>query len=107
MTESEAQWFRDFVERHSWRFARTMPHMPHWYVTREVVANDADFERAVILIREHGERRPFGSRKYTYLDVDGYSYWTMGAPVERTGQAANWLVSVAPSRTRGSRTHTS
>ena len=36
-------------------------------------------------IREHGYRARFGRNTYTYFEPgDGYRYWTMGWPVEKT-----------------------
>ena len=37
-----------------------------------------------MFIREHGYRERFQGRWYTKYDVDGWSYWTMGAPIENT-----------------------
>ena len=62
-----------------------MPHAPHEYTVRAWdPGGQANFEEAVRLIRQHGEVRTFGGRGYVYLDVDGWSYWTMGAPVGET-----------------------
>jgi hypothetical protein len=77
-----------FIEAHNWRFARTMPHIPHSYVVRAQCRSAAEFERFVMHIRRHGYRQKFAGRTYTYLDVeiDGVSrmYWTMGAPLADT-----------------------
>jgi hypothetical protein len=50
---------RGFVARAPWRFAKTMSHIPHEYTVR-------------------------GQTTYTYLNIDGQRYWTMGAPLEAT-----------------------
>jgi hypothetical protein len=44
----------------------------------------ARFEWFVVFIRERGEQRRWGPYNHHYFDVDGWSYWTMGAPVDET-----------------------
>jgi hypothetical protein len=73
----------EFIARAPWRFAKTMPHMPHEYTVRGETA-DEEFEWFVRFIRGHGYRAEFGGRCYTYLELDGWKYWTMGAPVGAT-----------------------
>jgi hypothetical protein len=81
MTEHD---FQAFVLEHKWTFAKTMPHMPHFWLARKDVP-DADFVAAVEWIRAKGEKRPWGRRPpLTYLDHDGWTYWTMGNPVPVT-----------------------
>lgn len=60
-----------------------MSQMPHEYTVRGETA-DKEFDWFVLYIREHGYRAKYGSRNYTYLEVDGWRYWTMGAPLEAT-----------------------
>ena len=76
--------FREFVAAQAWTFAKTMPHIPHYWLARKDV-DGAAFEAAVRCIRTHGEPRPWGKRPpLTYLDCDGWTYWTMGAPIGET-----------------------
>jgi hypothetical protein len=35
-------------------------------------------------IRKNGYVEEFTGWKYTYFDIGGYQYWTMGAPLEET-----------------------
>ena len=74
---------RAFIAKAPWTFAKTMPDNPHDYTVRGQTP-DGEFEQVVLLIREHGYKRPLGRTTYTYLDVDGWRYWTMGAPLEQT-----------------------
>ena len=67
-----------------WRFAGSMPSMPHHYTLRARWGEDAAFAWAVECIRRHGYQRKFRGRAYTYLDANGHSYWTMGSPVPET-----------------------
>jgi len=66
---------REFINQHEWTFAKTMPWCPHWYVVRRNVDNDK-FVGFVKLIRAEGEIRPWSRYRHTYLDIDGYQYWT-------------------------------
>jgi integrase len=77
-----------FIEGHEWRFAHSMPEMPHSYVVKEKCRNGPEFERFVMHIRRHGYRARFGRAWYTYLDwpVEGvlHQFWTMGEPLSET-----------------------
>ena len=82
---------RVFIASETWIFARTMPHIPHFYIRRpeldERPAPD-DRDRAyswfVKAIRDHGTQRRWGPYNHHYLHLDGWKYWSMGAPVEVT-----------------------
>ena len=75
--------FRAFIAAAPWKFARTMPENPHEYTLPHASSADA-FEKAVLDIRECGVRRKFGGRDYVCYDMDGWRYWTMGAPLPET-----------------------
>jgi hypothetical protein len=78
----------DFIVKHRWRVARTMPEMPHAYVVKAQCRDAAEFERFVMHIRRHGYTQRFGKREFVYFDwpVDGaiHQFWTMGAPLSET-----------------------
>lgn len=69
---------REFINAHDWKFAKTMPKWPHWYVVRERCRNDDEFLAMVRLIRTWGYDDMFGKMKLRYIDFEGYKYWTMG-----------------------------
>lgn len=58
---------------------------PHEYIVRK---NNPELEKEFIyfveFIRENGYKKKYGRSTYTYLDIDGYKYWTMGAPIKIT-----------------------
>ena len=60
-----------------------MPQNPHWYTLRKENPQDG-FEGFVTFIRENGYREEFQGHWYVKFDLDGWSYWTMGAPLEET-----------------------
>ena len=66
-------------------FAKTMPDTPHFYtLRRDWIDNHISFDMAVDLIRTHGRVGRYGGREYTYWDANGFTYWTMGAPIAAT-----------------------
>lgn len=79
----DEEWLRGFIKGAQWVFAKTMPESPHWYTLRRTNVT-ADFERAVMDIRTHGYLRRYKGYDYTSYDLDGWYYWTMGAPIAET-----------------------
>jgi exonuclease III len=75
---------REFIRKSRWTLARIMPEIPHEYTLRKRATDEKLFERVVLHIQEGGYEGTFGSDTYTYLDIDGWKYWTMGAPLEDT-----------------------
>jgi hypothetical protein len=75
---------RAFVQQSTWTFAKTMPKTPHEYTRRKDAPDEALFERVVMHIRHRGYKGRFGKTTYTYFDIDGWQYWTMGSPLPAT-----------------------
>ena len=73
----------EFVNNEKWTYAKTMPEWPHEYIVRERV-DEQLFVETVLHIRKFGYEGKFYSRTIIYFDQDGFTYWTMGAPVEET-----------------------
>jgi hypothetical protein len=78
------QEIREFISLNTWAFAKTMPKTPHWYALRRKASDEKQFENFVMEIRRRGYAKRFGGREYKYLDVDGFTYWTMGSPLDQT-----------------------
>jgi len=74
----------EFIKTSKWHFAKSMPNIPHSYVRRRETADFEVYKNVVQYIRENGQPQKFYSRTYIYLELDGYKYWSMGAPVEDT-----------------------
>ena len=73
------------LESKSYRFAKTMPEIPHFYTLKREWDNLKEFEKAVSYIRENGQKELWqDGQHYTYLYVNGWKYWTMGSPVSET-----------------------
>lgn len=76
----------DFIQTSQWRFAKTMPEIPHEYVVRNWRPDkEPIFERFVMLIRKRGYDAKFFDTTYRYLEIASWKYWTMGDPVKETG----------------------
>ena len=72
-----------FINGATWRFAKTMPEWPHWYIVRKNV-DETSFLEFVRIIRKDGYKGKFYNREIVYYDLDEYTYWTMGAAIEET-----------------------
>ena len=75
---------REFVDRETWTYAKTVPEWPHEYLVRERVGDEDLFIKLIMHFRAEGYERTFYRMKITYYDEDGLTYWTMGAPAEET-----------------------
>ena len=76
---------RGMVDRCKWTFAKTMPFAPHEYIVRDRCSLTKDeFEYLVKMQRERGVKERWGKYNNSYLYIDDYKYWTMGAPLEET-----------------------
>ena len=82
---------RAYIAKVRWQFAKTMPQWPHEYTVREWRPDlEREFFEFVALIRRDGIVKPWppdvATPRYhhTYLELDGWEYWTMGAPIPET-----------------------
>lgn len=101
-TESDRKRAERYIESVRWQFAKTMPLTPHEYTLKKWKAELAgEFEWLVVEIREYGYQATFKGRRYVYLKVGAFAYWTMGAPVADTILINRAAVNVVPDKTRG------
>ncbi len=82
---------RSYIAKVTWQFAKTMPQWPHEYTVRQWRLDlEPEFFALVALIRREGIIKPWPPEaaqpryRHTYLELDGWDYWTMGAPVPET-----------------------
>ena len=82
---------RTYIAEVRWQFAKTMPRWPHEYTVREWRPDlEREFLEFVVLIHRDGVVKPWprdaATPRYrlTYLELDGWEYWSMGAPVPET-----------------------
>ena len=76
----DMQFMLEFISKHNWAFAKTMPQNPHYYVVRKNCV-DEEFVRFVQLIRKYGFRMKYGKSWYVCFRVNEWFYWTMGWPI--------------------------
>jgi hypothetical protein len=69
------------IDAHPWRFAKSMPQWPHWYTLRKQW-DDAEFTEVVTTMRAGGFTEYWHGRKFRAFNLNGYKYWTMGAPAD-------------------------
>ena len=77
------------LEGAAYRYAVRMPNIPHYYTVAETWADHKDgmseeLTWTVWEMRKHDVMRPFGNMEQHYLDVNGFSYWTMVPRDEET-----------------------
>ncbi len=80
---------REFIEKYrsKWRWAKTYEKFaPHEYLLlKDVEEKDRWFFPAFAkYILRNRYKKKFYSKTYTYIDIDGYKYWTMDYPLEKT-----------------------
>ena len=51
-----------------WKFAKTKPHIPHWYTLRDRSKRDEDFVALVKFIRTYGYDAHWGRFYHRYLE---------------------------------------
>lgn len=80
------------LDNANWQYAKTMPENPHWYTLRKKWANDQDFVKTVIYIREYGKIEMYRARGYICYRYNGYKYWTMGCPLHDCSKTGTILI---------------
>lgn len=95
MTNDDFLWLGEVLTTKKYTYAKTMPQHPHWYTLRKDWERDADFVRAVQLIREHGYERKFYNSTFTSFMLNESYYWTMGEPIDKNGKPWTILINKA------------
>lgn len=84
-TEPHYNKVREMISRCQWTFAKSMPFAPHEYIVRDKCPlTDDEFVYFVEMQRQYGVTEKWGKHNNSYLYIDDYKYWTMGAPIEET-----------------------
>ena len=68
------------IDQNEWRFAKTQPKNPHYYALRKKWEADVPFDILLLFIRNYGYNTIFRGWNYRNLDIDNFTYWSMGAP---------------------------
>ena len=71
------------LEGNVWKYAKTMPDIPHWYCMIENWRGPLGYHVAMGVIRTRGVRKRWGPYFHPYLHANGLKYWVMSeTPVE-------------------------
>ena len=81
MTEAE---LKNFSSSHVWKYAKSMPKIPHDYVLLWTASSQHEFFRFVMTVRRHGYDEKFRTMKIRYLEFGENKFWTMGEFLETT-----------------------
>ena len=78
-----------FIAEAKWRFAKTMPQWPHWYVMEDWNPDrETEFGELVRRIFEEGRDEQWGvgqwERTVRYYYAGDYKYWVMDPSIEET-----------------------
>jgi hypothetical protein len=73
------KYIEGFIDEVSWRFAKTMPEIPHYYIVREELSKDRIkiFDEIEVYINKKGYRASFQNKTYNYLNLGDYKYWVI------------------------------
>lgn len=76
MNEQEAI---EIIERFNWKFARSMPQIPHEYTVKNKAdkRDSEDYEKLYTYIFDNHYIRYFFRKPYKYCDIGEYSYWIL------------------------------
>lgn len=67
--------FLKFVDQVEWRFARSVPNWPHFYIVEEELTDQATFQLAKSFVKEFGYDGRFFDLDVRYYDANGWTYW--------------------------------
>jgi hypothetical protein len=79
---------RAYINSMDWRFARSMPQWPHWYVVREW-GSAREFDFIARLIKKFGYPDRWGTRRNSYLVIGKFKYWIDEEVLNRAAPLSN------------------
>ncbi|MEB3185768.1 MAG: class I SAM-dependent methyltransferase, partial [Cyanobacteriota bacterium] len=67
------------LDRQQYKFAKSMPWLPHWYTLKSTWENPFLYEQVISWILRNGQLRSWGKAPAIrrYFDHNGYRYWPM------------------------------
>ena len=86
ITQGEIDRARAYIAASRWQNAKSYEATaPHSYTVRKWRPDaQAEFEWMAGLVRRCGYPRKWYRSTHIYLELDGFKYWTMGAPIPIT-----------------------
>ena len=88
---------QEFIRGNFWKYAKTMPRNPHWYVLKWTARCPLEWCRAVLTIWKDGDTRMFFNKPYICLNVTAdagtvYKYWSMGKGGADVPMSATFII---------------
>ena len=68
---------REFVEAQNWKFAKTMPQIPHYYCLKGLCPDPKEFEWFVDYMLRKSVSGEFYGKTFQYFYLDKWKYWIM------------------------------
>ena len=66
----------DAIDHLTFKFAKTMPKIPHFYVVKDD-SNLEYYKKLFFYIQKNGYYEKFFKKYYKYCNIGGYKYWAM------------------------------
>jgi hypothetical protein len=79
---------RAYINSMQWKFAKSMPQWPHWYVIRED-GSAREFDFVARLIKQFGYTDKWGNRSDSYLVIGEFKYWAIDNVLNRATPISN------------------
>src|SRR5215211_7630842 len=79
---------RKYIDSMEWKFAKSMPQWPHWYVLREY-GSTREFHFVERLIEKFGYADEWGTRTDSYLVIGKFKYWVIDNVLNRAAPISN------------------
>ena len=68
----------------TWRFAKTMPEIPHEYIVTDSYPEKlSEIKNLIAEIENNGYTKSFYGKEYKYLNIDDYKYWVIENIINR------------------------
>ena len=76
----------ELLEKQKYKFARTMPWIPHWYTLKDTWDDGNQYRDVIAWILENGELRQWSKKKTVrkYFDYGIWRYWPMTTDPEES-----------------------
>ena len=68
--------FSEFAARVDWRFAKSVPNWPHFYIVEKELEDQESFRAARSFILDSGRDGKFFDLDVRYYDTGGWTYWS-------------------------------
>jgi len=67
--------FLNYVSQVNWRFCKSMPNWPHFYIVEKELPNQVVYQAARAFVKDSGKVGKFFDMDVHYFDVNGWTYW--------------------------------